>query len=354
MSNVALRRAWFQVHKWIGLILAVLIIPLSLSGSALVWDQALDRALNPGLYAASGSATIDPAAYAAAARGAVRDAPIISLTMPQGTGPVMVQLAGASVKRPGPPARTTVYLDPPDARVLGISQGNGLLRVFQQLHGSLLVPVWGRTIVGWLGVAMMVSCFTGLWLWWPMVGKWVKGLRWRRHRNLDTNLHHLFGFWVALPLFVLSLTGAWIAFPGVFGVFDGGAPQRGPARARPLAAPHSDIDTVIASAQAAVPGDVARIDWPTDRAPDWQVAFVDGREVRVADTTGATRAVPPQRETWARLMRRVHDGDGMSFVWQLIVFLGGLIPAALAITGVVMWWRARGWRADLAVRKAKA
>ncbi|MDQ2878354.1 MAG: PepSY domain-containing protein, partial [Pseudomonadota bacterium] len=51
MSKLALRRAWFQVHKWIGLILAILIIPLCLTGSALVWDQALDHALNPQRYA---------------------------------------------------------------------------------------------------------------------------------------------------------------------------------------------------------------------------------------------------------------------------------------------------------------
>ena len=37
VSKIGLRNAWFQVHKWIGLILAILIIPLSLSGAALVW-----------------------------------------------------------------------------------------------------------------------------------------------------------------------------------------------------------------------------------------------------------------------------------------------------------------------------
>jgi uncharacterized iron-regulated membrane protein len=180
----------------------------------------------------------------------------------------------------------------------------------------------------------------------------VRGLRWRRHRNLDTNLHHLLGFWVALPLFVLSLTGAWIAFPSVFGMFDGGAASRGPTRAQPLIAPHEDVDTVIASAQAATPDDVARIDWPTDRAPDWQIGFADGRSVLVADATGSARAVPAERQSWARLMRRVHDGDGMGFVWQLLIFLGGLIPAALAITGIIMWWRARRWRGDLKQRIA--
>ena len=30
---------WLSVHKWIGLALAILIIPISLSGAALVWDD---------------------------------------------------------------------------------------------------------------------------------------------------------------------------------------------------------------------------------------------------------------------------------------------------------------------------
>jgi uncharacterized iron-regulated membrane protein len=43
----------------------------------------------------------------------------------------------------------------------------------------------------------------------------------------------------------------------------------------------------------------------------------------------------------------------MGFVWQLVIFIGGIIPALLSITGLVMWWRSRGWKAQLA-KKRKA
>ena len=59
MSKLAWRRTWFQVHKWIGLILAILIIPLCITGSALVWHDALDEAVNPQRYATSGSTAVD-------------------------------------------------------------------------------------------------------------------------------------------------------------------------------------------------------------------------------------------------------------------------------------------------------
>ena len=357
MSKIALRNAWFQVHKWIGLILAVLIIPLSLTGAALVWDEVLDHGLNPQRYATSGSATVAPQLYLDAAKAALKPGETVSGFTHDAGGPVIV-VANQAVSgvRAGPPARTFVWLDPPTARVLDVGRGGGLVRVLHGLHGSLLIPGVGRAIVGWIGVAMAFSCFTGLWLWWPTVGRWAGGLRWRRHRNTDTNLHHLLGFWVALPLFVLSVTGMWISFPQVFGGGPGGgmggSPPRGGARPVPLAETRLTLDAVVARAMATQAGDVTQINWPTDRSPEWKVAFADTEAgVTVDDVTGAAKAAKPERETLARTMRRIHDGTRMGLLWQILIFLGGILPAVLAVTGIIMWWRARGWKADLKARR---
>ena len=255
-----------------------------------------------------------------------------------------------------------VYLDPPTAKVLEVASSSaGLMRFLHVLHGSLQVPGVGRSIVGWIGVAMMVSCFTGLWLWWPTVGKWLRGLRWRRHRQTDTNLHYLMGFWIALPLFVLSLTGAWISFPAFFGALTGaGSPQRGGnpdrgamMRAKPVAAPAQSVDAIIARAIPIGRGPLRSVAWPTTLSADWTLVFAGGKSVKVADDSGVAVAVPMryQQGGVARLMRRVHDGDGMGPVWQVIIFVGGILPAALAVTGIIMWWRARGWKAKLAARQ---
>jgi uncharacterized iron-regulated membrane protein len=361
MSKLALRRAWFQVHKWIGLILAILIIPISLTGSALVWDEALDHGLNPQRYAVSGGTLIDPDLYVAAARGSLKPTDsIVSIALPDGDDPVVVTASSPGKSISGPP-RNMVYLDPPTARVLDVANNrSGVLRVFHMIHGSLMLPGAGRAIVGWIGVAMMVSCFTGLWLWWPTVGKWVRGLRWRRHRNLDTNLHHLMGFWIALPLFVLSLTGAWISFPQVFGPLTGAAPQRGGmdraamARAKPLAVTRLTLDTAIDSAQATVSGNVRQITFPTDLKPEWKIVLAGNPQpsVTVDDMTGTAKAGRIMPEDTSRLMRRIHDGTRMGLLWQTILFLSGILPAILAITGIIMWWRARKWRGDLKARQA--
>lgn len=357
MNTLAWRRTWFQVHKWIGLILAILIVPLCLSGAALVWDEPLDRIANPARYAVTGDTLLTPSAYVAAAARVLKPGDrIAQLTLPDGQGPVVVAAAPAGVgaARGGPPPRMMVYLDPPTAKVLEVAPRNaGLVRFLHVLHGSLQLPGVGRQVVGWIGVAMLLSCVSGLWLWWPTVGRWVRGLRWRRHRNTDTNLHHLLGFWIALPLFVLSLTGAWISFPQVFG---GGGPAAGmrpnAPRPVPLAQPGLALATVIASARAAVPGEVSKVEWPTDQKPMWKVGFAhEARGVAIDDRNGATEATRAAPEPLARTMRRLHDGTRMGLVWQIVIFLGGLLPAILAVTGIIMWWRARGWRAQLKARQ---
>ncbi|MBU3078814.1 PepSY-associated TM helix domain-containing protein [Sphingomonas quercus] len=383
MTKVGMRNAWFQVHKWIGLILAIAIIPICVTGAALVWDEPLGEMLNPQRVA-HGAATLAPEAYVAAATAALRPGErLIDLRFPDPKkgGAVVASAAQPSKGQGGRPSRTTLWLDPTTGVILDRAGSNeGAIRVMHMIHGSLMIPGMGRPIVGWIGVAMTVSCISGLWLWWPTVGRWARGLRWRRHRNFDTNLHHLFGFWIVLPLAVLSITGVWISFPQVFGGGPGGAPQaqqRGGAgaaarpqraqpdraammRAQPLPDPATDLATAITLAEAR-PDQLAAISWPTDVQPVWTIS-VRGKgerptQIKVDD---ATRQVDrprrearagPERETTSRLMRRIHDGTNTGVIWKVIITLGGILPAILAVTGIIMWWRARGWRGDVARRK---
>lgn len=367
MTRIGLRKAWFQVHKWIGLLLAIMIIPLSLTGAALVWDEPLERLLSPARYATSGAALLAPAVYANVARKAVSGAPLASLKLPVHSGdPVIAQTASQQSAIRGPAPRTNIYLDPPTARVLEVSSSrSGPVMAMHLIHGSLMIPGVGRAIVGWIGVAMLFSSISGLWLWWPTMGSWLHGLRWRRHRHVDANLHHLFGFWIALPLFVLSLTSAWISFPGFFGSLVGengramgfSAERAALNRAKPL--PVTRLSLEDAAARLPVGARIAQIAWPNDYKSQWRftLAGKDAPVVVIDDASGRTLATPPADRgsaAIAQLMRRIHDGNGMGIVWQVIIFLGGLLAAMLAITGVIMWARARTWRRTLKERRAAA
>jgi uncharacterized iron-regulated membrane protein len=228
------------------------------------------------------------------------------------------------------------------------------------LHGSLMVPGVGRQIVGWVGVAMLLSCLSGIWLWWPLRGGFLHGLRWRRQNTTNANLHHQGGFWILIPLAMLSFTGVWISFPGVFGPLAGesrpaGGPPRG-APAQPLAQTALSPDAALAAAATVAKG--ARpvsITWPTDQKAEWKVAFAresGTAEVGVSDGDAkVTPPKPPRPDSVARTMRRWHDGDGMGAVWQVLIFIGGIIPAALAVTGIIMWLRTRVSRANAAKKR---
>jgi uncharacterized iron-regulated membrane protein len=353
------RKLWLQVHKWIGLLLAVLIVPISVTGAALVWHDWLDAQLNPQRHSVAGPPQLEPADYAASASAALRPGErIATITLPDEEGPVTVSAWRPPEPGAGRPVRTSLWLDPASGRLLDRAASNeGAVRVLHVLHGSLMVPGVGRQIVGWVGVAMLMSCLTGLWLWWPVKGGFVRGLRWRRRNSSNANLHFQSGFWIAIPLAMLSFTGVWISFPQFFSQFtesasgrQAGGDRMSRLRAAPLEAPSLDATAAVAAAQPFATGRLMSIGWPTDQAAEWRVSFSregSPAEVKVSDTTGeATSPPPPRPETFARTMRRWHDGTGMGPVWQTVIFIGGIIPALLAVTGILIWLRTRRRRGD--------
>ena len=354
-SKKRLRATWLQVHKWIGLTLAVLIIPISLTGAALVWHDWLDAQLEPQRHQSLGAAERQPSVYATAARAVLSPDERVATIRFEGDKPVLVT-ATKPAKGEGRPERTNIWLDPRDARVIDqASADSGPIRVMHVLHGSLMVPGWGRTIVGWVGAFMFVSCLTGIWLWWPLSGSVTSGFRWRRRNTVNANLHYLAGFWIMIPLAMLSFTGAWISFPKVFGMFESrpatSQQDRAAAmRAQPLIETATTVDQALTVATTHATGPLIAIAWPTDRKAEWKISYdraVAPAEVTVDDATrAATPPKPPQPETTARLMRRLHDGTGMGPIWQAVIFLGGIIPATLSITGIIIWWRSRRPRAS--------
>jgi len=372
-----LRRLWLDVHLWIGVGLLVAIIPLSVSGSALVWHDALDRALAPQRYAVqSPDAVLAPSAYIDAAGAAFGDRAVVNqLRLPQEPGdPVVVT---GRVKGPpgagGRPRTLNAWIDPGSARVLDTADlSQSLTQTLHRLHGTLLIPQVGRKVVGWLGWAMFVSSATGLWLWWPRNGAVLRALRWRRSPSTLFNLHHVIGFWICAPLAVLSLTGVYISFPqtsrALFGVAppaQSGGAQRPGGRfgTPPLARTETSADAAVAAARALAPGAVVSVATPSQgKRPAWrvQVQPPGGGEpvaVSVSDASGKAKLEPARAggpDPLSRWMRRVHDGGDMGLVWQTIIFVGGVAPAVLSLTGVVMWLRRRARRKALSHRLATA
>jgi uncharacterized iron-regulated membrane protein len=370
-----LRGLWRTIHRWIGIALMLLLIPISLSGGLLVWHDELDAFVHPGRFATTGTALGQPVStYFANAASALEGGlqPSV-LRFPAAPGRPVTVMARGSAAPGSPPRIVTVYLDPPTGRVLDVVDfRTSLVGFLHRFHENLTIPEYsGRQIVGWAGVGMLILSLTGIWLWWPRNGAFVPGLRWRRSPSTMMNLHHLVGFWISLPLAVVSATGIYLAFPqtartamsSVAAMTPPGArPGFGPVERHPTLTPERALAAAQAAVTDATPAAVflptragearapaaASAPPPTPSAsPSWRIQMRKGDAgdvtVLVEDRSGATRLLPDPLagDRAAQWIRWIHEGSHAGSPWQIAVFLCGLAPSLLAITGLVMWWRAR-------------
>src|SRR3954464_8830095 len=82
-----LRRLWLNVHLCIGLGIAVLLVPVSLSGAVLVWHDQLEAVLNPDRYAVTQGTAQPPAALLKSAQAALGDGfEPVAVRMPEDAG----------------------------------------------------------------------------------------------------------------------------------------------------------------------------------------------------------------------------------------------------------------------------
>ena len=352
-------------HRWIGLALMVLLFPIALSGSLLVWHDALDALINPGRYAVSRHGVTQPASLylARAAEALPAGFTVVALRYPEEPGAPLTVMARGAPREDGPPPFRRVYLDPPTARILGVlDPRTSFIGFLHRFHENLTVPgLFGRQVVGWMGVAMFALALTGIWLWWPRNAAFVVGLRWRRAPATTSNLHYVIGFWISIPLALVSLTGVYLAFPqtarsltSAFAAMNP-APQRPGASGEVLRGTALDADGALAKALDSILGvrpaaiflPTGRRDETARRAPEWRIQLIDAAgettSVLVDDASGRARRAPDPLagDRVAQWMRFIHEGSRTGPVWPVIVFLAGLAPPALAVTGLVMWLRGR-------------
>src|SRR5262245_33153221 len=356
------RRLWRNIHLVIGVGLGLLLIPIGLSGSLLVWHDALDAVMHPGRYAVTSGAARAPSDHLAAASAAVGASfqPVVVRYPESAQAPVTVSARDTTAERGTRPRILTVYLDPPTARVLDVVDfRSSFIGVLHRFHENLTIPEYnGRDIVGWAGVAMLIMTLTGLYLWWPRNGMWSAAWRWQRGAGTASHLHHQFGFWICAPLAVLSLTGIYLGFPQqgramLSSVAAMSPQQRGGFGAPLLRQPRLTIDQALHAALLSTPdARPAAIFLPAQQAQTWRVQLRQSDDivtVMVDDRAGTASPSGPQLagDRVGFWIRWIHDGSRGGIVWQAVIFLCGLFPTVLAVTGVIIWLQRRGRRAAI-------
>lgn len=372
MSFAVTRRVLFQVHMWVGLVLGLLLALLGLSGSILVYDDAIAELLAPAPRAAATGTPLSLDRMADAARGVAGRGALL-ITLPRETGEaVSVRVTQARPRdggaRPaeGPRAPATqVFIDPVSGAVLGTRKAQlpPLLMFAHQLHGNFLIGGReGRQFVGWLGLAMLVLGATGLVLWWPKRGQWkyaffvrrtAKGLRFHRE------LHAATGIWIFLVFMAVSFSGVAIAFPESVGMVTGGAPaplpfnlREGPAVTPLAGAAAIGPAAAVSLAQQALPNALPTgIALPARRDQAVIVSMLTygaiGASVYVDPWRARVMAVRDPSANFIAWQRPLHQGMGFGAIWRALVFLSGLVPALFVVTGVTMWVKKRRQRISM-------
>ena len=274
---------------------------------------------------------------------------------------------------PGGRGGLRIYVDPYTGNVCG--EGNGPASAFfmstMLLHRFLWLPMWiGRPIVGIATLIFAVALITGIVLWipvkWRNLKNWKMGFKIRFRKGggrLLYDLHNSLGFYMLIPMLLLTLTGlcwsfGWYrtAVEVVFGekVFAGRG-QR-PVQVEPMDTENPGkplpISELIAKTDALRPGRgdvVVAIPAPESNEAIvvqkggygfWAFAVKDRYEwnhntgeslkiERFQDRSFGSKAVT--------LVRSVHFGDVLGLGSRIFFFIACLVATSLPVSGVWLW-----------------
>jgi uncharacterized iron-regulated membrane protein len=370
-QNVSWRKAVFQVHLWSGVIVALYIAAISISGSILVFEtNLLDE--RPKLLQNDVPHEIDYSKVVSAAQNAFAGEPVASVDMRTGDRQIVTVVLKAGEHQ------RTVYVNAASNEVVGTyiqEQRHGLLLWLEDFHNELASGRTGGIVNGIGGAILALLCATGIIIWWPGIQSWRRalGVNWKaRWVRINYDLHSAIGFWMLLFVLMWGATGAYFIFPqavqNAFGLFQ--QEKLAPVTSwRPGQKLLSAGDYVNAAKRAVPNEKLAFLYMDVFRAHGQVTAFLNTHPsvaltlheevVHMDPGTAKILLVEGTRE-WSfaeRIMLAtysVHFGDFGGVYSKVLWSVLGLTPAVLAITGCLMWWNrylSKQWRAAFAQRK---
>jgi uncharacterized iron-regulated membrane protein len=354
------RRSLLKVHQWVGLAAGLFLVVIAVSGSALVFENEIDRALHPSTsFVTPGAAPLPIGTLAAR----------VSAAYPQD------QITGVRIAdRPDQAdefslrSRQGAMVDPYTGTILGLRDHEAsFARWVHLLHTRLVAGKFGEAMVGWFSVAMLGLAITGLVLWWPRKILTVGAASSWKRTTFD--LHNVLGFYSSLVMLVITLSGVLIAFESTTDPLvrrlNPEAPEAPAPQSTPVAGGRRiSIDEAIAIGERALPGAVAsnvglpagpkgvfRIlkKYPEDRTPAGRSrVYVDqfsGKVLLVENTRTA-----PLGTRILNLKRSAHTGDIFGAPTQALYFIVSLGIALQAITGALIWFQRKTGRRNHVIR----
>jgi uncharacterized iron-regulated membrane protein len=346
-----LRRALLTLHQWVGLAAGLFLIVIAVSGSALVFENQIDRALNPTTSFVAPGPHVLPLETLIARVQAARPGDQVTGVRVADKPDQAYELSLRS--------RQSAMVDPYTGAVLGLrNREKSFARWVHLLHTRLAAGDIGELVVRIAAVVLLLLALSGLVLWWPRKILGVGGASSWKRTNFD--LHNALGAWSSLVIIAMTASAVLVGWDGTMDPLlrrlNPPAPDPPAPQSTPVAgAARISIDQAVAIAEQALPGAVAsNIGLPggprapfrilkkfaEDRTPAGRSrVYVDqfsGRVLLVENTRTA-----PLGTRIINLKRSLHTGDIFGAPTQALYFLVSLAIAAQAITGALIWWNSR-------------
>lgn len=276
-QSVWFRKALFQVHLWAGIGLGLYIVLMSVTGSALVFRRELTE--EPRVVAPPApNQRMSEEQLRQAAQRLYPDYQIKEVRFRRR----LDQAAEIRLARPGSELRR--LFNPYTGADLGnyIRRALPFILWLADLHDNLLLARTGRLLNAAGGCLTVLLILTGAIIWWPGIANWKRslGFRWSTNpKAFNWTLHSMLGFWTFAFFFMWALSGIYLSIPKTF---------------------HNAVDFLEPQSSSSK---TLRFG---DNVLFWLAQAHFGRFAGV----------------WVKI------------AWTVI----GLAPAALFVTGTVMWW----------------
>lgn len=341
-------RWWWHIHQWVGLKLAIFMSFIFATGTLAVLSPEIDWLIQPSLRV--WPSTVEGpvqweriAARAAAYPGTAR---IRSIAAPETSA-----FAAIVVTDTNEGQYAILHAHPTTGEIQGAGPWAGAERILRNMHRHLNLPTkYGVPIVCILGVLLLVSFVSSLFVykkWWR---GFLKPIRWRDARTAWGDFHRLAGIWSLWFVLLISLTGIWYLVESL-GL---DAPEQRAGRSS-VAVPASELpgrlSANLESARRAFPD--LRLQGilfpPNDRGPfefmgQYEAILVRDRANAVA-TDPATAQVLQIRDgreldahqRISEMADPLHFGEFGGYWTKIPWFLFGLLLTGLSVSGVVIY-----------------
>lgn len=212
-QKIWLRKAIFQVHLWSGIAIGLYVFMISVTGSVLVYRNELYRAATPAPIFSKGSGPLlSDTQLGEAARRLYPDYRVLTIARARDRDQaVVVRLHRGNkiIHRLFDPRTGADYGDSVSAGVWAVSS-------LMDLHDNLLAGTTGRAVNGVGALMVLVLAVSGAVVWWPGARTWRRSLWLPRRagwKSMIWHLHSAIGFWTLGFVVIFALSGIYLVIP---------------------------------------------------------------------------------------------------------------------------------------------